>query len=339
MTSTCDGWLGPTGLIFPEFLVCMFLLRLVPRNPQHLLSHLGKQRQSLGVSSNTSNTATWLLFNGLDTFADISFCGEFVSKTDNQFRQYYFDISEIAARCTSTTNPELRVDFTSAVSMAEYLNSLPGQETWPWYVEGRHEFAHRMYIRKEQSDFGWDWGPGFAPTGIWQEAWVLQLDQVPVSQVAVRNSVFDVYRKGQLNNLPQDQSADWILNASIDSLNTVPHGTSMHYKISKGCRVISRGSLMNVTNTGDTITGLAVLNPNDYDLWWPVGMGQQSLYNITVELISADSQSLVNVTKRTGFRTIVLNMEPVSDEQIARGIAPGNNCTSFSISIALHCDS
>ena len=27
--------------------------------------------------------------------------------------------------------------------------------------------SQRGFIRKTQSDFGWDWGPGFAPCGIW----------------------------------------------------------------------------------------------------------------------------------------------------------------------------
>ena len=282
------------------------------------------------------NTSTWLLFDGLDTFADVFFCDEYVSSTENQFRQYHFDISEIVTKCNSTTTPELRVDFTSAVAMAEYLSSLPDQETWPWYVEGRHEFTHRMYIRKEQSDFGWDWGPGFAPTGIWQNAWILQLNNTHASEVALRNSAFDIYREGQLNNLPPDQSADWILNASIYSLNTIPDGTTMTYQISRGCQVISSGSLISLTNSGDAVTGLAVLKSADYELWWPVGMGQQTLYNITVELVSPTMQKLATITKRAGFRTIVLNMEAISDEDVKRGIAPGNNCTLFFLST--HCE-
>ncbi|EON97863.1 putative beta-mannosidase protein [Phaeoacremonium minimum UCRPA7] len=36
-------------------------------------------------------------------------------------------------------------------------------------------------------------------------------------------------------------------------------------------------------------------------------------------------QKLATITKRAGFRTIVLNMEAISDEDVKRGIAPGNN--------------
>ena len=27
--------------------------------------------------------------------------------------------------------------------------------------------CHVNLIRKEQSSFGWDWGPAFAPMGVW----------------------------------------------------------------------------------------------------------------------------------------------------------------------------
>ncbi len=68
-------------------------------------------RTSLGKASNAS---TFLLFNGLDTFADVSFCGRHVATTDNQFRQYRFDVSDVAAACNATEAPELRVHFASA---------------------------------------------------------------------------------------------------------------------------------------------------------------------------------------------------------------------------------
>ncbi|KND89200.1 Beta-mannosidase A [Tolypocladium ophioglossoides CBS 100239] len=276
-------------------------------------------RQSVGKQANVT---TYILFNGLDTFAQVSFCGKHIASTNNQFRQWRLDISDVFAACRGTDVPELEVVFASAPETADRLASEPGAETWPWGIEGWFEFPNRGFVRKEQSDFGWDWGPAFAPAGIWQKAWIIQLSD---EKIVVPNSVLDIYRVGQLNNLPPDQSADWVLNCSIDSLNTIPHGAQMNYKIVDASGyVVSSGHLKNVTNAGDVITGSARLNESTYKLWWPSGMGDQNLYNITVEIVHRN-ETLASVTKRTGFRTIVLNMGAITDKQLAQGIASGNN--------------
>lgn len=271
-----------------------------------------------------SNATTYLLFNGLDTIADILLCGKKVASTDNQFRQYYFDVSAILQSCSTVGSPELLVQFFSAPGTAAYLASQPGAETWPWGVEGLFEFPHRPFIRKEQSDFGWDWGPAFAPAGIWQKAWLIQLQG---GDLSVRNSIFDIYRVGQLPNLPPDQGADWVLNASIDVLGTVPEGAKLRYSVVDLVTndTVSNGELTNVTNAGDVITGQAVLSGTDYKLWWPSGLGPQNLYNISVEIVSASGSELASVNKRTGFRTIVLNLGVITQDQLDKGIAPGNN--------------
>ena len=104
----------------------------------------------------TNSTSTYLLFNGLDTFTSISLCERFVASTNNQFRQYFFDVSDILGSCD--IDPVLVIDFGSAPNIANAIANEPGQETWPYGVEIPFEFPNREFIRKEQSDFGWDWG-------------------------------------------------------------------------------------------------------------------------------------------------------------------------------------
>lgn len=281
--------------------------------------------------SNGTTTTTHLLLNGLDTIADVSLCNQHIASTDNQFRQYFFDVSAALGACPGPDPPQLRVQFSSAPGTAYAMAAQPDAATWPWGVEGLFEFWHRPFVRKEQSDFGWDWGPAFAPAGIWQNAWVVQLAP---GELAVRNSLLDLYRVGQLPNLPPDQSADWVLNASVDVLGTVPLGATLRYAIvdeAANGTIVDSGVLSNVTNAGDVITGTAVLSADDYELWWPSGMGQQKLYNITVEVVSSSGSVLASVNKRTGFRTIVLNEGEITDEQLAQGIAPGNNCKLYVI--------
>ena len=172
---------------------------------------------------------------------------------------------------------------------------------------------------------GWDWGPAFAPAGIWQPVYVVQLGSE--DQVHVRNSDFDIYREGQLNNLPPDQTKSWILNASIDVLGSIPSDTALRYSVVDAAskQEIVSGMLGNITSGNGSISGTTLLDPSAYKLWWPRGLGDQNLYNVTVDMVSESNSSLASVNKRMGFRTIVLNMGVITDEQLAQGIAPGNN--------------
>ena len=265
-------------------------------------------------------SSTWLVFNGLDTFASIEFCGHHVAATNNQFRQYYFDVSELLTSCDS---PVLSVHFGSAPIIANATREIPDQYTWPFGVQQLFEFPNREYIRKEQSDFGWDWGPAFAPCGIWQPAYVVQL---PPQDVYVRNTLVDIYREGQHNFFPPDQTKDWVLNASIDYLGSLPSGAAVGYTISNAeGDALQSGRLSDVTSEDGRITGSASVPDGSMELWWPVGYGKQQLYNLTLNVVDTRNTTIVTVTKRIGFRTIFNNQTPVSQDQIDRGVAPGNN--------------
>ncbi|KAM7193100.1 hypothetical protein V8F33_007972 [Rhypophila sp. PSN 637] len=139
---------------------------------------------------------------------------------------------------------EARVIGDSAPATAEATANLPDQETWPRYVGTVFEFPNRHFIRKEQSDFGWDWG--------------------------------------------LDQTADWVLNASLDIIGIVPKGADMSYSILdlETNKTVISGALRNVTSRGDVITGTIILAGSAYKLWWPAELGNQNLYNITVNILS-----------------------------------------------------
>jgi beta-mannosidase len=98
--------------------------------------------------------STYLVFNGLDTFANVQFCGHTVGNTNNQFRQYVFDITKIAASCHQP-KPELVVKLGPTPNISDAIAAEPGQETWPSGINEVYEFPNRWFVRKEQSDFGW----------------------------------------------------------------------------------------------------------------------------------------------------------------------------------------
>ncbi|KAJ5164371.1 Glycoside hydrolase superfamily [Penicillium coprophilum] len=285
---------------------------------EHNWTYTSKSIDGLSTTSKSS----WLVFNGLDTFTTIEFCGQFIGTTNNQFRQYTFDISNALKRCKGS--PSVSLEFGSATKIANAIAADPSSQKWPSGVQGTFEFPNRWYIRKEQSDFGWDWGPAFSPAGPWQNIYLVQSEAE--EDVYVLNTGFDIYRKGQINHLAPDQSQPWVVNASIDYLGSLPRHPSMSIEIKdlESGKTLKSASLDNVVVSGQTITGTTIVDADAPNLWWPTGMGKQSLYNMTVTIQSADDD-LASVTRRIGFRTIFLNRSNITDEQLAQGIAPGAN--------------
>lgn len=267
---------------------------------------------------------TFLLFQGLDTFTTIELCGQHVAYTNNQFRQYHFNVTGVLAQCNEGPAATLSLNFGSAPQITKTIANEPDQTDWPFGVQALFEIPNRAFVRKEQNDFGWDWGPAFAPAGPWQPAFVVQLNRG--QQVHPRNVLVDIYREGQRNNLIPDQSRPWVVNASIDYIGEQIDSPSLNFVLRDAMnQTVADGALQNVSSVPGTVTGLTTLASDAVDLWWPVGMGPQSLYWLTVEVTDPSNKTVGSVTRRVGFRTIVLNELPVPDEDVALGVAPGNH--------------
>ncbi|KAF7979728.1 hypothetical protein HWV62_41090 [Athelia sp. TMB] len=277
---------------------------------------------SAPITGLSKQLPTYLVFEGIDTVADISFCNQTVAAVNNQFRQWTFDVSSILSACP--TNPVLSLAFTSPVDDANYLANPANPElSCPTCFEIAFVYTGREFIRKQQIDFGWNWAPAYAPTGIWQPAYVVQLAP---PEIYVSNSMVDIYRQGQLNNLPPDQTQPWVMNVSIDYVGTLPANSRL-VAVIPGVQL--NGQLSGVTVGNGTITGSAIIKSEGAGspkLWWPVGYGAQTLYNMQIEIFAGNSLiPVASITKRVGFRTIVLNQGLITAEQEAMGIAPGAN--------------
>lgn len=102
---------------------------------------------------NTSK-AIYLKFDGLDTYAEVKLNGKVILRANNMFRTWQVDVSK---DLKANEMNYLSIRFESAALKAKKLAAenpitLPGEE--------------RVYVRKAQYHFGWDWGPRLAGCGI-----------------------------------------------------------------------------------------------------------------------------------------------------------------------------
>jgi beta-mannosidase len=123
---------------------------------------------------------SYLAFYGLDTVASVSLNGVAVGRANNMFRKYWF---HIPAGLLKKLDNLLAVRFeSSAAYAANQSKSYPYPVPWSPTVD---ETGFRNYIRREQATFGWDWGPTFLATGIWQSVELVAIDSVLIDECAV----------------------------------------------------------------------------------------------------------------------------------------------------------
>ena len=242
-----------------------------------------------------------------------------MGETNNQFRQWIFDVTSIIS--VHREDCQLSVTFTDVVAAAAKLAKAYNNTE---YSSPISLLPNRSLMRKEQSDFGWDWSPALAPSGIWQPAYLVQLDPQDTGAIYVSNSAVDIFKEGQLNNLPPDQGRPWVLNISLDYVGPAPKILSLDFELNLEGQRFTGGKIGNISVTDKVIQGSAIISGKP-QLWWPVGYGNQTLYKLDIKVVTTNNHVIATISKRVGFRTIVLNQGPITKEQEALGIAPGSN--------------
>ncbi|HRP00896.1 MAG TPA: hypothetical protein PLN54_15815, partial [Flavobacteriales bacterium] len=104
-----------------------------------------------------------LVFDGLDTFAEVWLNGQRLGTADNMFRSWVFPVKELLRPADN----HLVVRFTSALQrgrelLAQYGRTLPADnDVGPDKVS--------PFVRKAGIHFGWDFAPRLVTCGIWKQ--------------------------------------------------------------------------------------------------------------------------------------------------------------------------
>ncbi|PCH35835.1 glycoside hydrolase family 2 protein [Wolfiporia cocos MD-104 SS10] len=261
---------------------------------------------------------TLLVFYGLDTIANITVAGHPVAWVDNQFQQYTYDVTDLIASPANGDN-NITVAFESAYFYGLNVTSLPDTEVplTPDYA------GFRQYLRKTQSDFGWDWGPAFVPAGIFRPAYLVTLSEYSL----------EISKVGQTYITAPDQTADWLVNVTLGVRSVLPSFNPSIVIDIPELGVYSgplNVSSIPASTAEPTFVSASITVPNGVpQRWYPRDLGTPTLYNFTISLALGDIDGIyidsTSFTLRSGFRTIELIQTPYPEEEIeARGITPGD---------------
>lgn len=221
-----------------------------------------------------------LLFEGLDTVADIRLNGQTVGSGRNMHRSFRFDVAALLREGRN----RLEVDFLPVEDYgAEVRTMLGSSADIPANYPGAWPF-----VRKMASNFGWDWGPTLVTAGIWKPVTLESWNGPRLGEIRPQ-----VTLEGGLGHV--------IVRVALS-------GGATEDKLSLTLSIAGRESTVAVT-AGDAqaVVALDVDNPK---IWWPHGLGDQPLYDLDITLTDEAGAVLDRWTRRTGFRSIRLDTSP-----------------------------
>ena len=249
------------------------------------------------TSSMLNSDVIDLVFKGIDLYSDIFISDQFLGSTNNMFLQYVFDIKPFV----KTGKNLLQVKMKSTLNM---MDTFDCKDYFSIFN------VPRIFTRKAQCHFGWDWAPKICGYGIWDNVYINCHDRHQISDIKIvtRNSG-DITFHLQINYnvrllIKQDGSPYIEAEEKKDDkyriyLSSSPNG---EFDIVKEFTINDRKDFFN----------LRIEKPQ---LWWPLGYGEHPLYKYKVELVR-DNQILDVKEGRFAFREVSLKEDPIGDNQL-----------------------
>jgi beta-mannosidase len=218
-----------------------------------------------------AETTVDLVAEGLDTVATVFLNGRKVASTDNMFGGYRWNVKPLLRAGEN----ELRIRFGSAM---KYVRT---HRTGHRPREINDPVGRSTAIRKQQCQFGWDWGPRFVTAGIWRDIFLEGWSDNRLESIKLRQE----HRK----------NGSVVIHLKPELAKTDPTAIC-HWRLSLGSVTVSEGR-------GPKIV---VEHPQ---LWWPNGQGEQPLYQLAVEVTRPDGSAIGDWSRRIGLRTVRLDRQ------------------------------
>ncbi len=213
-----------------------------------------------------------LTFEGLDTFALIYINGVFAAAHENMFTPAVVDVSELL----HTGNNIIDVIFEPVIA-----KTADKDYSRMWYSYN----PNRVWARKAQMNFRWDWGPRMLTIGIWKDVYLTTgglpeiADVFPVTESIAEDCAqvrvsFGVTRSEAIGE-------GWEARVSLRDEN--------------GC--------MEQTVSCPADENSVMLMVEHPQLWWTNDLGDAHLYDLTVTLLH-DGETVDTYFQHFGIRTV-----------------------------------
>ena len=229
-----------------------------------------------------------LVFEGIDTIAEVYLNDELVCDCMNMHIAYNIDVTD---KLKEKDN-ELKVVIRSASLWARdvYTDEM---------AMCNHKFGEEsVFLRKARHQWGWDNAPRVITSGIINSVYIENINPVRIENVYV---------------VTQDVNEDSIIGTiSWEYITPKKYflGTGARFTVTDGERAVYTKTIELRQFRGRMEF---VIPRSDIELWWPAGFGEAKLYDIKLEILENGEPSC-EYARKFGFRTLKLDMGEYVEE-------------------------
>lgn len=225
-----------------------------------------------------------LIFEGLDTYADVYLNGSLVLKADNMFVGYTIPVKSVLR----SGENRLQIYFHSPIRQ-----TLPQFESNGFNYPAdndHHEKRLSVFTRKTPYSYGWDWGIRMVTSGVWRPVTVRFYDVATIADYYVQQlSLTD--EKARLSNELQ-----------INSILPHPTEAELNISISLEGKAVTEATTKIILQPGINTMNLPVEIANP-ERWMPNGWGKPTLYDFSAQ-VTSHNKVVAEQVHRIGLRTL-----------------------------------
>ena len=228
-----------------------------------------------------------LIFEGLDTYAEVSLNGKNLFFADNQFREWKQEVKPLLKEKDNLIEMHfVRYDSTQLALYEQTLPRLP------------EKYA---VTRKAPYQHGWDWAPKYKNVGIWKPVKLVGWNEARLENAYIVTKAADKDKAELMLHLDyesdREEDVEIVVEVGVSTGSTTLASRSLSLELVEG----SKGRQ-------HTVLPITLDNPQ---LWWPNEMGEQPLYDFEV-VLKKGNKVLDSKQFKSGIKSFEMVDEPDS---------------------------
>lgn len=235
-----------------------------------------------------------LVFDGLDTFADVYLNGQKLASADNMFRRWRVPAKTALHEGSNTLEVRLYSPIKRLLPwLLKQPYALPGEFDSAFGDEPKGKQTAN-YVRKAGYQYGWDWGPRIVTEGIWLPVHLDSWNAARVDDFHVRQNYVSSEAAQVAAQFEVIADVSKTLHVSVEAIG--PDG-----------QAAARAEQDVTVDPGSNLVSLSlrIAHPRR---WYPAGYGAQDMYTFETR-VSDGGNEIYSVRRATGLRTVELRRE------------------------------